>query len=174
MKTKTKFKYEPIIAGKFDNHYAFHRSSCEYYVNKIARKYGLVLSGKCKKKVYLDKMEDSKVCISAWGLGEVCWREMEAISYGAIVIKPSMDHMHAWPDIYQPWKTYVPVKLDWSDLEETLIEVLTNYDKYEEIAVNAFNVLREPWDGQVFANFFDQLMQNVINKGGDYVRHLRK
>ena len=37
------------------------------------------------------------------------------------------------PDFYKPMETYVPVKPDWSDLNETIEKVLANYKDYQYI-----------------------------------------
>jgi len=162
VKTKHTTKIEKENLGKIDNHYAFHRVGCTLEVDRIAKKHNFSLSGPCKGREYLDKMSHSKVCISPLGLGEVCFRELESISHGAIFIKPDMLGIETWPDIYKPWQTYIPCKWDWSDLEEMVVEIITNYDKYKHIAQNAFNTMKRVWDNQVFATKFDEIMKKVI------------
>lgn len=173
MTTKTKFKYEPIIAGLFDNHYAFHRGSWEYEVNRIAKKYNLIQSGRCKKELYYSKLLLSKICIVPHGLGEVTFRDFEAISHGALMLHADMSHLEVWPDIYQPNQTYIPIKLDGSDLEEKILDIVHNYGKYIPIAKNAYDVLRNHRDGIVFANKFDQIMKAVLINGGTDVSNSR-
>ena len=90
------------------------------------------------------------------------------------MIKPDMSYIETWPDVYQPWKTYIPCKYDWSDLEEIVVEVIQNYKKYQDIAVNAFNLVKSVWDNNVFADQFDAIMRKVTEgvadneQGGGY------
>lgn len=163
VKTKYTSKMEKDNLGKIDNHYAFHRVGCSLEVDMIVQKYKYSVSGKCRGSEYIRKMEQSKICISPLGLGEVCFRELEAITHGAIIIKPDMSGIETWPDIYQAYKTYIPVKWDWSDLEETINKVLSNYNRYIPIARNAFEVVKGVWDNKVFATKFDQIFKNVLS-----------
>ena len=41
------------------------------------------------------------------------------------------------PDFFKPMETYVPVKPDWSDLNETIYKLLANLKDYEYIIDNA-------------------------------------
>jgi len=162
IKTKHSTKVERDNLGKIDDHYAFHRASCETILDEIVQRNSFTVSGKCRGPSYDEKMARSKVCLSPHGLGEVCFRDFEAISQGAILVKPDMSHLETWPDIYQPWKTYVPVKWDWSDLESTLVEVIGNYKKYRGITDQAFAVLANAWDNKVFAEKFDSIMKPIF------------
>ena len=47
------------------------------------------------------------------------------------------------PDFYKPMETYVPVKPDWSDLNETVEKILGNYKDYLYIIENARKKLVE-------------------------------
>ena len=40
---------------------------------------------------------ESKLCFSPFGYGEVCWRDFEAMSTGAVLVKPDMSHLQARP-----------------------------------------------------------------------------
>jgi len=164
IKTKHSTKVERENLGKIDDHYAFHRASCETILDEIVQRNNFTVSGKCRGSDYHEKMSRSKVCLSPWGLGEISFRDFEAISQGAILVKPDMSHLETWPDIYQPWKTYVPVKWDWGDLESTLIEVVTNYKEYHHITNQAFTTLVNAWDNKVFAEKFDTIMKLITGK----------
>lgn len=163
IKTKHSTKVERGNLGKIDDHYAFHRASCETILDEIVKRNDLTTSGKCRGPSYEEKMTRSKVCLSPLGLGEVCFRDFEAISQGAILVKPDMSHLETWPDIYQPLKTYIPVKWDWSDLESTLLDVIRNHKKYRHVVDQAFAVLANAWDNEVFAKKFDTIMRPILH-----------
>jgi len=141
--------------------YMDHRMKSKNMVDEICKKHGLVQSGKCKGPDYLDRMKRSKVCISPWGCGEICHRTFEAIRLGAIPICPDMSYMRTWPNVIVPWETYVPCKHDFSDLDEVILEVVNNYDKYKVIAKNAYEVVKESWRNDVFANRFDRIIRRI-------------
>jgi len=123
--------------------------------------YKYSLSGKCRGESYYRKMKQSKVCISPWGLGEICFRDFEGITSGAILIKPDMGFIETWPQIYSPWETYVPCKPDWSDLEDVVHHVISKHEKFRDIAFNAFIELRNAWNNKIFAEKFDEIMKKI-------------
>jgi hypothetical protein len=161
MKTKHVIKSEANL-GKLDDHYSYHRAHCQFLIEEIAKKHKFTLSGKHYRAIYFKRLARSKICISAWGLGEICWRDYEAITHGSIFVKPDMSYLETWPDIYIPWETYVPVKADWSDLEDTILEVLNNYEKYHYIVENAFEVLMAARCNEAFASKFHSIMGKIL------------
>ena len=78
-------------------------------------------------KEYLKKLQQSKISIGAFGWGEVCYREFEAIKMGAAVIFPNVDYIETWPNIYRDNYSYVSYKLDFSNLIDKIN--LVNSDK---------------------------------------------
>ena len=89
------------------------------------------------KEEYMKELENSKIVLSPFGNGEICYRDFEAIINGATLIKPNMSHIKTWPDIYKPGKTYVSVKWDFSNLNEQIEDLLNNPVKRKRIAKNA-------------------------------------
>ena len=141
--------------------YFDHRIKAKNMVDKICKEHGFTQSGTCGGQDYIDKMRRSKVCVSPWGCGEVCHRTFEAIRQGAIPICPDMSYMDTWPNVIKPWETYVPCKSDFSDLDEVVLEVVNNYDKYKVIAEQAYRVVKESWNNDVFADRFDDIMTSI-------------
>lgn len=93
------------------------------------------VSRKIPKEEFVREGENSKCILSPFGWGEICGRDFEAIVYGACMIKQDMSHCETFPNVYHPYKTYVPLKWDFSDFEEVLSKVAT--DEYQEIAEQA-------------------------------------
>ncbi len=91
---------------------------------------------------YIRELINSKLCISPFGYGEVCWRDFEAILAGSLLIKPDMSHLVTKPNIYIPYETYVPINWDYSDLEEKCIYYIENQKERYKITSNA----RAVWD----------------------------
>jgi hypothetical protein len=100
-----------------------------------------VTSGAVNHRRYMQELQSAKVCFSPFGYGEVCWRDYEAVMCGALLVKPDMSHVETDPDIYRPFETYIPVRWDFSDLEEKVRYYLKNKNERDFIVQNAYQVL---------------------------------
>jgi len=76
--------------------------------------------GKLSLTDYNRELRNSKITFGSYGLGEICFRDFEAIINYSLLIKPDMDHLTTWPDVYQKNVTYVPLQWDGSDFIETI------------------------------------------------------
>ena len=92
---------------------------------------------------YIDILRRSKMTLSPFGMGEVCFRDFEIIQFGSIMIKPDMSKVHTYPNIYIPYETYIPCKLDWSDLNDQIQYVLDNYNECKDITENARQIMKK-------------------------------
>jgi hypothetical protein len=92
---------------------------------------------------YYEEMLCSKIYISPFGYGEICWRDFEAVLCGCLLIKPDMGHIKTNPDIFQPGITYIPVRWDFSDLEDKCTYYLTHEHERKQIVCNARAVLTD-------------------------------
>jgi hypothetical protein len=112
------------------------------FLDKIAsleqNKKELFLTGMVNQRQYYRELPNSKIVLSPFGWGEVCFRDFEAILAGALLLKPDMSHLKTWPDVYVPNETYVPLKWDGSDLLEQAERYLQDDKERNRIAVNAF------------------------------------
>lgn len=86
---------------------------------------------------YMAELMESKLCLSPFGYGEVCWRDFEAIACGAMLIKPDMSHLETSPNLFVPYETYVPINWDFSDLIEKVDTYLADGEARKRIAENA-------------------------------------
>ena len=122
-----------------DNHtfYTEHRTTPWSKLEKL-KQYSVV-KDKLPKQEFLKMMSESKVALSPFGMGEICFRDFELMQFGTIMIKPSMEHLQTVPNPYIAGKTYLPVEHDWSNLEEVLEDALENFYEYQE-TVNNFRV----------------------------------
>ena len=68
----------------------------------------------------------SRICVSPFGFGEICWRDFEAILFGCLLVKPDMGHVRTQPNVFVPGLTYVPVRWDYADLEEVCAAYLAD------------------------------------------------
>jgi hypothetical protein len=92
---------------------------------------------------YISELSQAKICFSPFGYGEVCWRDYEAVMLGALLVKPDMSHIETIPDVFIPDQTYVPVKWDYSDLDEKIDYYLSHENELNEIVQNAYRLIHE-------------------------------
>jgi hypothetical protein len=98
----------------------------------------LFLTGIVSQNQYYRELYDSKITLSPFGWGEVCFRDFEAVISGSLLLKPDMSHIKTWPDIYIPYETYVPVNWDGTDIIEKAETYLANDQERRRIAENAY------------------------------------
>ena len=91
---------------------------------------------------YFKELRQTKISPSPFGWGEINYRDFEVITCGAALMKPSMEHIHTWPDFYIKDKTYISHNWDLNDFEEKISYFLINRN-YSEIANNAQNLYRK-------------------------------
>ena len=114
------------------------------------------LTGMTNQKQYYKELYDSKIILSPFGWGEVCFRDFEAIISGSLLFKPDMSHIVTWPDVYIPYETYVPLKWDGSDLFEQTELYLGNDRERSRIAHNAYEQYKKELSG--LSNRVDSLL----------------
>lgn len=109
---------------------------------------------------YLKELTQSKVTISPFGYGEVCFRDFETFISGSLLVKPSMDHLDMFPELFTPNETYVPVSWQLDDLPETLDNIFSNYESYKQIASNGQERYKNAIEGP---ETFIEALKLIIN-----------
>ena len=84
---------------------------------------------------YYSKMYNSKIILSPFGFGELPPRDLESCMFGSVLIRPDVSHIETMPNIYVPYETYVPCKHDFSDLNEKIDYVLSDYKNLQRFYV---------------------------------------
>jgi len=137
--------------------YTKHRKTAWDILDNLNDKYNVV-KGQSTPQQFVEVMKRSKVGLSPFGMGELCYRDLELIQWGCLLVKPDMSKVITEPDFFKPMETYVPVKADWSDLNETIEKVLANFKDYQYIIDNARNKVVEMYSYQnvciYWYNFF--------------------
>ncbi|MBD1397711.1 hypothetical protein H9Q13_11095 [Pontibacter sp. JH31] len=96
-----------------------------------------VISGKINQKAYNAEIKGVASVLSPFGWGEVCFRDFEAVLNGALLIKPNMDMLETWPNIYLSSKTYLPIDWNGENLLETIESVTDSLGTYYDIVETA-------------------------------------
>lgn len=149
-----------------DENYEFGLRNDTYYTAHRSKPYEIlkdskfnIATGKLPKSQYIQTLLNSKFCLSPFGMGEICYRDFEAIQYGIPVIKPNMDNVLTEPNIWYPYDTYIPVNADWSNLVEVLEEVVGDYDRYKGIGKNIQNNFLDEYRPQAIV---DHWLNNIL------------
>jgi hypothetical protein len=119
-------------------------------------------TSRLSKRCYVQELCDSKIVLSPFGYGEVCYRDFEAFLCGALLLKPDMSGVETWPNIYRDGETMVGHRWDLSDIEQKLDDILAHYDRYVEIARRGQDAylahLTGPDADRLFAEHFSGLV----------------
>ncbi len=107
---------------------------------------------------YWRELRSSKACFSPFGYGEVCWRDIEAMLTGTVLLKPDMGHLDVEPAVFIPGETYIPVRWDFADLPEKAALVANDAALREHITRTAYQNIQNYLRG---AGFVTQ-MQSVL------------
>lgn len=136
------FSFPGKVNFEFTNqtnyYYDFHRRKCINWLDKLPTniKIATLTDGqRVPIDQYYQLMSRSKIVVAPFGYGEMAPRDIESAMVGSILIKPDMSHIQTNPNIFIPNKTYVPVKWDFSDMNEKILELLENYDEKQEFFV---------------------------------------
>lgn len=88
---------------------------------------------------YLQNMFNSKIIFSPYGYGAYgAPRDIQSAQFGSILIKPRMDWIDTTPNMYVEDETYIACEQDFSDLDEKVDYVLSNFDKLQPYIVENF------------------------------------
>lgn len=124
------------------------------YKNKI-------INGRFNKKKYYEALRNSKVSIGAYGWGEICYREFEAITCGAAFMTADMSNIETWPNIYQSGETYLSYDLDFKNFNENL-EILINDIKLRKKLVANSRKILEDCHSECGKNYFLKKILEII------------
>jgi hypothetical protein len=142
------------------NQYTTHRTKAWDILNRVGDKYS-VLADKLPKPEYLDKLRKSKIAISPYGMGEVCFRDFELMQYGVLMVKPDMSNINTAPGIYINNETYIPCKPDWSDLQEIVEDILGNYQNYSYIIENFRTQFKQKYTLENLCIYWYNIFKNL-------------
>lgn len=107
---------------------------------------------------YMRELLGSKICVSPFGFGEICWRDFEAILCGCLLVKPDMGHLKTKPDVFEPGVTYVPTKWDFSDLQSACAPYLQDEALRRKVAAEA----RRRLDDALTADWIVEGMRDIL------------
>jgi hypothetical protein len=80
---------------------------------------------------YFRLSNQTKIIVSPWGYGEICYRDFEGILDDCVLIKPRTNFIQTLGDVLEEGQTYQGCQIDASDLEATIRRVLKS-DLYSD------------------------------------------
>ncbi len=129
-------------------------------VNKMLNNRYHLVNKRLSHKLYLEELRNSKISVGAFGWGEICYREFEAIKMGAAVIFPNVDYIETWPNIYQDNISYLSYKLDFSNLFEKIELLLQDNKLRASLIENSQNICKSVYTSkglEYLINFFSKI-----------------
>lgn len=108
---------------------------------------------------YLAELRRTKICVSPFGAGEICFRDFEIFSNGGLLFKPDMSHLETWPDFYQADRTYVPFRWDFSDFDEQIDRLLAEPQRIADISRQAQEQYRKFFTEQGEQQFCERFIK---------------
>ena len=114
------------------DYYDPHRKSLMDTLEDKYKIAGLVDGERIPIDEYYQRMYDSKIIMAPLGYGEMAPRDLESAQFGSVLVKPDMSHISSEPFIYEDDVTYISVNYDWSNLEEKIDYVLSDYNNIRE------------------------------------------
>tara|TARA_R110001583_G_scaffold18703_4_gene74124 strand:+ start:159 stop:1190 length:1032 start_codon:yes stop_codon:yes gene_type:complete len=145
-----------------DLFYTKHRDDAWDILNNMKSKYD-VRTAKLPFEEYIKVLYNSKLSLSPFGMGEVCFRDFECMQYGTVIVKPNMNMVRTKPNIYIEDETYISVKSDWSDLEEKTKKALGNFDKYSYIVNNFRERFKKEYSWETLCLHWYDMFSNLDN-----------
>ena len=93
-----------------------------------------------KYQDYLKELSKSKIIVSPFGWGEICYRDFETFLVGSLLLKPSMNHINTFPNYFIDGTTYLSIDWKLENFLDTFLSALDNYSKYKIIASEGRNL----------------------------------
>lgn len=139
----------------------FQRKQLSKFLRKKYGSYKNVSIGQFPKKQYINNLRSSKANFSPFGWGELCYRDSEVFFSGGALIKPDMEHLKTWPNLYKKDETYISIPWKIEEWDEIIPEILSDEDKLFEIAKNGQNSFKRLWTKEGKIEFCQRFVDMV-------------
>ena len=153
------YEYEYLTSTYYDDHRRTLLERLEKTdYNIVRREKGI----KIPQQQFYQNMYDSKIVMAPIGYGEMAVRDIEAASFGSVLIKPDMSYVSSVPFLYEDKETYIACKYDWSDVEEKIDYVLSNWNEVQDkLTHNMRNRFDEQYSNEKLAIHMYNILANL-------------
>lgn len=142
----------------------FQRNQLLKILKKMYQSNPKISLGKIPKNIYIKTMRSSKAIISPYGWGEICYRDFETYLAGAALIKPNMDHIDTWPNIYKKYETYIPIPWKIEEWEKLIPNILSDEQLLLKVAYNGQKSFKKIWTregNEIFCDHFIEMVNPI-------------
>jgi len=115
---------------------------------------------------YKSQLYQSRCVLSPWGWGEPCYRDIEAMLAGAVLVKPDTDYVDGWPDVYRRDVFYRACRPDFSDLYEIVSDVRDRWEDHLELRTSARARCVEAWQPANVASRMASIIKELLDAYG--------
>lgn len=115
------------------------------------------------RNLYIKELQNTDAILSPFGYGEPCFRDIEAFIAGAALIKPNMDHIKTWPDIYRDQETYIAFPWEIEKWKDTIPKILDDGKLLHEIAKEGQNVYKKIWEKKEILEFVNHFKSLILD-----------
>jgi len=144
----------------------YERTSVAYQRLEVRRLLSdRIPTDKIGRGAYLRELATSQIVISPFGLGEITLKDFETFLSGALLLKPEMDHMETWPDLYVDGQTMRSFRWDLSDLEDVIETTLADPSSAVEIAAAGQAHYRHHVNDSAGQDLFVNRFQTIVAQG---------
>tara|TARA_Y100001973_G_C5180080_1_gene324302 strand:+ start:573 stop:1598 length:1026 start_codon:yes stop_codon:yes gene_type:complete len=158
-------RYSEDHGVRNDLHYTNHRKGLWDKLEPLKSKYSM-LTERMPFQEYMKNLWNSKISLSPFGMGEFCFRDLESMMVGTIVLKPSHEKVDTLPNMMIDNETFIPCKYDWSDLEEKIDYILSNFDELNErINHNIRSMFLDKFTNENLCLYYYNLFSKLNNIG---------
>jgi hypothetical protein len=148
-----------------DLHYTHHRKGLWDKLEPLKDKYNM-LTEKMPFQDYIKNLWSSKISLSPFGMGEFCFRDLESMVVGTIILKPSHKKVDTLPNLMIDDETFISCKYDWSDLEEKIDYILNNFNELnEKINYNIRNLFLKKFTNENLCMYYYNLFNGLDDIG---------
>lgn len=117
---------------------------------------------KISRSAYFKELDQSKICVSPFGLGEITLKDFECFLSGSMLLKPDMTHMDTWPNLFQNRKTCLFHSWDADDIKDKIDWALNHNEERIAIAKDGQELYESHTLGEnaalLFANHFKEML----------------
>jgi len=160
-------KYSEDHKVRNDLHYTKHRKGLWNRLEPLKSKYSM-LTERMPYQEYMKNLWNSKISLSPFGMGEFCFRDLESMMVGTIILKPSHEKVDTLPNMMIDNETFIPCKYDWSDLEEKIDYILSNFNELnEKINYNIRKMFKEKFTNENLCLYYYNLFSNLNGVSND-------
>ncbi|WP_417814248.1 glycosyltransferase [Thalassospira alkalitolerans] len=141
----------------------YHRESVAWQRRQIREKMiDRLNTDKLSRKRYFQELGSSKVVVSPFGWGEITLKDFEVFLTGGLLLKPALDNMVTWPDLFVAEETMVAFDWDLANFDDVLDEVLRDTPRRLHIATEGQRRYAEhtssPDASHLFVNHFSRMI----------------